>query len=308
MQKRHVYILMLLATVVWSGAFITGKISIREFSPISLTFLRFLFTLPVIFTILYLKHPEDWIPKRKEWLPLGILGLIGTFGYHVFFFTALRYTQAVNASLIGATNPMVTTFLAIVFLREKLTPMRALGILLSFTGVFFIVTNGDWQALRSLRFNFGDLIMFTAVWFWASYAVISRVFMQKYQLEPLKVTAYTFFTCTVVSFPLVLLEAPWQNWLSASGGAWLSILYMSLFASIIGYGIQLIGIQHIGAARAAIFINIVPAFVIIESIVFLGEIFSWFKAFSAGVIILGVYLASRSETEPSKHKANNIKQ
>ena len=304
MPKQRVYFLMLLATVVWSGAFITGKISVREFPTFSLTFLRFLFTLPVLFTILYLKQPKDWLPKRQEWVPLIILGLIGTFGYHVFFFTALRYTAAINASLIGATNPMVTTFLTIIFVRERLTTLRALGIFLSFAGVFLITTNADWQVLKNLSFNHGDLIMFTGVWFWAGYAVLSRVFMQKYQLKPLKITAYAFFTGTVVSIPFVLWESPWELWASASGAAWLAILYMALFASVIGYGLQLVGIQHIGAARSAIFINIVPIFVIVESIVFLKESFSWFKALSASVIILGVYLASRPEPAPKGERAS----
>lgn len=60
-------------------------------------------------------------------MPLIILGVIGTFFYHVLFFSALQYTTAINSSLIGATNPVLTTLIAALFFNEKLTQRRILG-------------------------------------------------------------------------------------------------------------------------------------------------------------------------------------
>lgn len=294
MSKNRIYILMVLAALFWSGAFITGKIAVQEFSALSLTFFRFLFSLPFIFLILRIREPKNWRPQKTQWLPLITLGILGTFLYHALFFSSLKYTTAINSSLIGATNPMVTTFLAILFFSEKVTPLRIVGILLSFTGVFLIVTNGDLQVLTTLSFNYGDILMFIAVWCWATYAVLSRRFMQKYQLSPLMTTAYTFLVCTIVALPLFLWEKPF-NLINISLTGWLSILYMAIFASVLGYMFQLLAIQYIGAAKASIFINLVPIFTITQSLLFLHEPFSIFKFISAGIIILGVYLASRPD-------------
>jgi drug/metabolite transporter (DMT)-like permease len=296
MSKNRVYILMVLAAIFWSGAFITGKIAVREFSALSLTFFRFLFALPLIFLILRIREPEKWKPQKTQWVPLITLGIIGTFLYHALFFSSLKYTTAINSSLIGAMNPMVTTFLAILFFREKVTPLRILGILLSFIGVFLIVTNGDLQILTTLRFNYGDILMFIAVWCWATYAVISRRYMQKYQLTPLMTTAYTFLVCTIVALPLFLWEKPF-NIINISLAGWLSILYMAIFASVLGYMFQLLAIQYIGAAKASIFINLVPIFTITQSLLILHEPFSVFKFISGGIILIGVYLASRPDKE-----------
>lgn len=295
MSKSRIYLIMVLAAVFWSGAFITGKIATPQFSPIALTFFRFLFALPFIFIILYRYQPRNWLPQKRQWVPLIFLGILGTFFYHAFFFSALKYTTAINSSLIGATNPMVTAFLAILFFHERVTPLRAIGILLSFSGVFLIVTNGNWRVLMDLRFNHGDLLMFVAVWCWASYAVLSRRFMQTYQISPLLLTAYTFLVCTVISFMFLLRENPLHYLAQAQLSGWMSILYMSIFASVLGYLFQLIAIQEIGAAKAAIFINLVPIFTIIQSVLILGESFSWLKLLSGGIIIIGVYLASRPE-------------
>lgn len=76
MSKKSVYISMIIATVFWAGAFIAGKMAAHSFSPFTLTFLRFLFTLPIIFLLLWLKEPAKLIPAKSQIFPLIILGVI----------------------------------------------------------------------------------------------------------------------------------------------------------------------------------------------------------------------------------------
>jgi drug/metabolite transporter (DMT)-like permease len=151
--------------------------------------------------------------------------------------------------------------------------------------------------VSNFRFNIGDILMFAAVWSWAAYSVISRKVMQNYQISPLILTAYTFLVCTIVSIPFVLWEKPMTYLPHASWGGWLSILYMTIFASVLGYLFQLIAIQKIGAPKAAIFVNLVPVFTIVQSVLILGEPFNTFKLLSAGIIITGVYLTTRPQPQ-----------
>ncbi len=294
MSENKVCLLMVFTALFWSGAFITGKIAVLQFPPFALTFFRFLLALPFIFFLLYSREREKWLPKRNQWLPLTILGIIGTFFYHVLFFSALRYTTAINSSLIGATNPVLTTLMAVLFFKEHMTPKRLIGIIFSFSGVFLIVTNADWLLISTFNFNLGDMLMFSAVFSWALYALLSRSYMQKYCLSPLMVTAYTFLVCVVISIPFVIAENPSSYLSKTSVAGWLSIAYMSIFASVLGYLIQLFAIEKIGASRAAVFVNLVPIFTIVQSVFILGESFTLFKCIGALGIVTGVYLATRS--------------
>jgi drug/metabolite transporter (DMT)-like permease len=300
MSENRVSILMVFTAIFWSGAFITGKIAVLEFPPFALTFFRFLLALPFIFALLYSKEKEKWLPKGRQWVPLVILGIIGTFFYHVLFFSALRYTTAINSSLIGATNPVLTTLMAALFFNEKLKQKRIIGIIFSFIGVFLIVTNADWQLISTFSFNSGDVLMFGAVFSWALYALLGRGYMRQYSLSPLMVTSYTFFICVIVSVPFVLWENPASYLSKTSVSGWASIFYMSIFASVLGYLIQMFAIERIGASRAAVFVNLVPIFTIIQSILILGESFSLFKCIGALSIITGVYLATRTDVEKER--------
>lgn len=290
------YILMIITALFWSGAFITGKWAILEFSPGMLTFVRFLIALPFIFVILWLREPNTMVPSIKQIKPLIILGIVGTFNYHILFFYSIKYTTAINASLIGAAQPTITALLAIVLLGERLRSIQWLGIFLAFMGILLVVTNGHLETLIQLQFNMGDMFMLMAISSMAVYSILGRIFMKKYSMSPLFTTAYVFLVCVIVSSPFFVAGAVSGDLMSVTLKGVLSALYMAVFSSVLGYWFHLVAVQNIGPSKAAVFINLVPAFTIIMAVAFLGESFSLFKLILAGIIILGVYLAMQSKT------------
>lgn len=301
MTNRKVYISMVITALFWSGAFIAGKMAVNVFGPLTLTFLRFLLALPFIFLLLWFKEPRAFVPGKEQVKPLVILGLIGTLGYHFFFFLALHHTSAINSSIIGATNPVVTTVLAVLFFNERVSTIRSIGVGISLFGVFSVITGLDLEMLSNLNFNIGDIYMALGVLCFSSYALLSRKYMKKYRLSPLTTTAYTFLVCTVISLVLSLvLEQPVDAFGSAGPKVWLEILYMAVLASVVGYYLQLNAIKTIGAPRTAMFINLVPVFTIFLASVILGESITIFKLVCALTIIAGVYLALKPEKDSDK--------
>ena len=284
-----IYFLMVIAALVWSGAFIAGKFAVPYVPAFTLTFLRFLIASIVLYPVMKLynrSHPEDNFRLTKKYIPLFLFnGIVGMAGYHVLFFTALKYTTAINSSIIGAMNPIVTTIIAAIFIRQKTPPMQTAGILLSFIGVVLTITGGNLSILASFDFNRGDMFMAAAVICWASYAVMSRV--KGADVPPLALTFYSFVFCTIALVPFVIWEHPWAlEKIPAS--AILSIVFMAVFSSVIGYMLQQIAIKKIGASKSSIFVNLVPVFSIILSVTILGEELMPVKIFTSLLIIAGV--------------------
>ena len=284
-----IYFLMVIAALVWSGAFIAGKFAVPYVPAFTLTFLRFLIASIVLYPVMKLynrSQPEDNFRLTKKYIPLFLFnGIVGMAGYHVLFFTALKYTTATNSSIIGAMNPIVTTIIAAIFIRQKTPPMQIAGILLSFIGVVLTITGGNFSTLASFDFNRGDMFMAAAVICWASYAVMSRI--KGADVPPLALTFYSFVFCTIALVPFVIWEHPWAlEKIPAS--AILSIVFMAVFSSVIGYMLQQIAIKKIGASKSSIFVNLVPVFSIILSVTILGEELMPVKIFTSLLIIAGV--------------------
>jgi len=283
---------MVLSTFFWAGAFIAGKLSVPFIPTFTLTFLRFFIATTILYFVVKAKDKSNYKLTKKD-IPIFLFtGIVGMFGYHVFFFTALKYTTAINSSLIGATNPIITTILCIIFLRDKITFRRTIGIILSFLGVFLTITNANLSTIHNLSLNKGDLLMVIAVCMWSAYSVFSKKVIHKF--SPLILTFYSFLFCTVFLIPFVIYERPWLFINQVPYYSFLAVVYMSIFASVIGYLVQQMSIKQIGPSKTSIFINLVPIFSIILSLTILKETISAVKILTALLIIMGVYICQKN--------------
>lgn len=298
MKNKTVYGLMVLTALFWSGAFIAGKFSVPYIPVCSLTFLRFFFAV-IIMTLLYKSghfgNDENGrtYHLEKKHIPFFLFtGIVGMIGYHVLFFTSLKYTTAINSSMINAMNPIMTTIFAGVILHTKFPKMQIFGIVLSFAGVILTITGADMDVLRSLAFNKGDFIMVGAMLCWAIYGVFSK--LKGKDIPAFWLTYYSFVSCMIFVIPLMLVEKPWIYINQIPLSAWIAVLYMSVFASVIGYLMQQVAIKEIGPSRTSIFINLVPVFSMILAVTILGEELKPVKLLTAGLIVAGVCICQIS--------------
>lgn len=285
--------LMIIATLFFSGAFIAGKFSVAEFPVYSLTFFRFLIAAVVLFFILRIKG-VDLTLERKDIPRVVLLSLLGMVGYHVFFFTALKHTSSVNTSLIAAMNPIVTTIMASIFLKEKFPKKAIGGILISFTGVALIVTNGSLEVIKNMNFNVGDIYMFMAILSFSIYFIVLKGIVGR--VDPMKLTFYVFFFCVVMLVPMVIYENPVEYLPKTTSKGWGSLIYMSIFASVVAYLIQQISVKRIGPAKTSLYVNLVPLFSMIMAYFILGEVITLPKIFAGAMIISGVLITLKSKS------------
>ena len=290
-NNKKLFLLMLPTSIFWSGAFIAGKIAVTEFTPFTLTFFRFFFALIIIFPLMLMKEKSNWKLNKKDIPIIFFMGFIGIFAYHVLFFISLKYTTAINASLIGATNPMVTSIFASIILGESLGLKRIGAILLAFSGVLLTISKGSFDIFRTLSFNFGDILMFTAVFCFAVYSVLSKKIMYKH--SPIKILCYSFLFGLIILIPFIIIENPLTYISSVTFKGWFSVLYMAIFASAVGYLLQQISIKSYGASKTMLFVNLVPIFSILLSAIILNEKASFINLISGGIIICGVVINSR---------------
>jgi len=283
--------LMTLTTAFWGGSFVAGKIALREFPPMTLTFIRFLVATAIILPYSW-ANEETKTPRREDIPILFGLGFLGVSGYFTFQFTSLLYTSAGNSATINALIPLTSSVLATFMTEERLTPRKLGWIFLAFSGVLLTATGGNVQVLRTLSFNRGDLVMILAMLSFSIYGIYSRRLTMRY--SPLFVTAYIFLFGLIQITPLMLMEGVIGEVLSYSREAWMAVAFMSVFASVLGYMFQQMAIQKLGINRTMLFFNLVPLFAILFSYLVLGDPVTSVTLASAGLIITAVVMNSRT--------------
>ena len=197
------YAWLTFCVMVWGSNFVFGKMLVQDFSPALLTMLRLLFI--VLFLIglsSYKKHFKR--VNKSDLLVVFFLGLIGVFINQWSFFVGLQTADPTTSALILATTPILTSVLAAIFLKEKLTIRMLMGSIVAIVGIYFVVTKGD---LSSLHIDKGLLwIVITMITF-AIMIIMTRLLSNR--IDPLTITLYSNVVGLMVSIPFAfLLDTP----------------------------------------------------------------------------------------------------
>ena len=291
MKNATTYILLILACIFWGVGFPIAKVGVEYIHPFSFAFIRF-FLVSILFVLFFRLSPFNLALKLKEnFTILFFMALTGILLYGIFFLFALKFTKASDVSLISGANPIITSIIAYLFLKEKTGLLGVLGILLSFVGVSFIVSGGSLNTIVKMDFNTGDLLMLTATTMWAIYSVLTKRALLR--IDIFEAVCLTSFIGSLMFLPLALIFGHLQSLINYPLVGWLSVLYMVFFSTIFAFSAWYKGIEQIGASRSSVFVNLVPVFGVLTSIVLLGETLKLYEIVGGAFVILGVILTNR---------------
>lgn len=223
------------------------------------------------------------------------MALTGLAMFNSLTYLAMQFTSSINAALMNSFTPVLVALMSLIFLKEGLHLRQWGGILLSLTGVLWIISRGDWGDLVSLQFNRGDLSMGMAIIGWALYSLI----MKKYGSElPQK----SSFLASIGVAALTLSPFATYETLTLSSWYlppvhWLSVLYVSIFPSVVSFICWNKALLAIGPAKASTFLHLIVLFASIFGVIFLGEMIMVSQVMGGILIISGVYLVTKPQNK-----------
>jgi drug/metabolite transporter (DMT)-like permease len=187
--------------------------------------------------------------RSKVPLQVWVIGIAGLFGYHFFYFTALRNAPAVEASLIAYLWPLLIVLGSALMPGERLAWNHVVGALLGLAGTVLIVTKAGGLAFDA-RYAFGYAMAGVCAVLWSSYSLLSR----RYPSVPTSVV--TWFCAATAVLSLVCHFMLEVTVLPDGAGQWLAVLGLGLMpvgAAFYAWdiGVKRGNIQVLGAASYA---------------------------------------------------------
>ncbi|MFT2110231.1 DMT family transporter [Marinomonas sp. 2405UD68-3] len=293
------FIYLLLPVLFWSGNYVLGRVTLDTgLDPFFLSFARWtlacLLTLPFAYKTL--------IAERKtivnNWKMLAFFAWFGVCNYNLFLYIGLTTTSVTNAVLLNSVMPVIILIAARILLGQKTTWIQNTGIIISTLGVTNIVSKGTLDTLLHLTFSTGDLWIIAAAVCWAIYSVL--IAKKPKDLSMLGFFSSTALIGTFIQIPIVLLFGN-QNISNVTSLDWITIGYISIFASIGAFLCWNTGIQKLGAATAGHFIHLMPVFSILLSYIFLKENLYDYHIIGIVLIFGGIFIATiLNKIKPSK--------
>jgi drug/metabolite transporter (DMT)-like permease len=292
-KKWLIYGMLFIATATWGSAFIAGKIAVQSFEPATVAFLRFLGAAFLLFPIMWMKEINRKKPTLKDYGLFAVLGLTGIALYNICFFIATKHAPVIKSSLFIASNPVLIALLSGLFLKEKITKNHIIGMVIALTGAALIITDGHLLSLFQLGFETIDLVLLGAVVSWALYSVVGKVVLRKY--SAVESTTYAVAFGTLFLAPFAFAETSWQDITQATFSTWLAIAHLSIFVTVVSFIMYYYGIKEVGAAKASIFINVMPVSAVLMATIYLGETFTWTHGIGAAFVLTGVFIGTNTK-------------
>ena len=299
------YILLILAMVFWGGSWVSVKIVVSNAPPLTVGFFRFLIA-SIIFIPILLTTNREKIQSytRRDPGLFFVLGFVVVWGYGIFFLVGMQFTTSAQGSIIAGVNPITVSLLAFLFLNERLAPKwRYLGFLFSFLGIFFVVGVQSFLEFR-LDYLIGNLILLIGMLTWGLYTVLGKKVMTRY--SSLEITAMGIFFGTMLFFGAALTEQFWILPIMVDPAFWLNILYLGIFVTVLGFLFYFIGIENLGASRAAVFISLVPVFGTLFSILILSEPLYWTFLVGLFLVVIGILVINFPRKEEITDTATHV--
>ncbi|WP_068320963.1 DMT family transporter [Polynucleobacter yangtzensis] len=287
---------LLLATALWAGNAIAGRVLVGSISPITLSAVRWglaaLLLLPLGWRV-FIPGSALWQNKKRFLL----LGLFGVGSYNVLLYLALQTSTAINVTLIGASMPIWMLFIGAVFYQVKPSILQMIGAVVSLLGVGIVLTRGDLAALLSMEMVIGDLLIMLATILWAFYSwMLSRPGSSSERQWPwaeflmAQVTVGLLWTGFFDGFEIATGHAYLDlNWWTAS-----LILFVAIGPSLIAYRCWGLGVNGAGPTVAAFFANFIPLFTALLSAAMLGEPPQLFHGLAFALIVAGIAISSKT--------------
>lgn len=283
-QKRAWGVIFVnLATMCWATNAVLGRWLRDDIGPLMLTALRFTVASAFFGMLLRSRPARERHYGKDRWWILG-MGLAGVVGFSPLLYMGLRYSTAVNCSLIQGFAPLITALIAGLIIHEPVTRRQLVGAVLGLIGVAGLLSRGSLTFLLGLQFNAGDLILVASAVVWAFYSVFGRRVMRN--RSPVAATALSNF----LGLPLIAAAALFELQhisLNLRIETIAAIIHICIVPTIIGYWSWNRAVGILGAGGAMVFYNTLPLYGVILGAVVLNESVGVIHLIFGGLILGG---------------------
>ncbi|QTN37967.1 EamA family transporter [Cryomorphaceae bacterium] len=253
-----------------------------------------------LFWLVSALFPRERI-ARKDYPRLILCGVFGVAANQMLFFEGLNLTTPINAAIIMTSNPVLVLIMSALLIRERITWVKILGILLGATGAIMLIAGDGAIDLLDNDKHFGNFLVFLNATSYALYLVVVKPLMNTY--SPITVIKWVF------TFGL-LMVAPF-GWNQLSGVEWGTmppeiygaVAFVVLGTTFLAYLLNTYALKTVNPSVVSIYIYLQPALAAIFALAVGSDRLTPIMLASAAMIFTGVYLVSRRPNRASRREA-----
>lgn len=253
----------------------------------------------IVFWIISLFWKQEKTTRREK-IILFLLGAVGLYGFMLFYLIGVSKTTPVSSSLFSSLQPIWVFILSVLFLKERITAMKIIGIVIGLGGALLCIMTQKSDDLASDPFTGNMLCMFSSIAY-AGYLIISNIALGK--VSSLNMLRYSFLGAACSSL-IVMAFTGFDSHLFShfEWTPFLILLFVLIFPTTISYLLIPIGLKYLSTTLVALYGYLILIVATIASLAIGQDRFSWYQMFAILLICSSVYFVEIAE---SKDKSNH---
>ncbi len=286
-----VHLALLLVSLIYGATFTVAKIAMPQYiQPFGFILLR-VSVAALCILIFHAIQVKDKKVEKQDILPLFVSAIFGVAANMLLFFKGLSITTPINGAVLMLNTPIFVILFAALWLKEKLTIYKILGMLMAAFGAILL--------MGGMRFNFGmrtvlgDVFVMLNAIIYAFYLVYAKYLMKKY--HPLTVTKYAFVFGFFMVLPFGYSELKAVDFAQMPSTIWFILLFVTVGSTFITYVLNAYALRHASSGLVGSYIYLQPVMAVLIAIFTGHDVLSIEKLLSMFVIFTGLFIAARNK-------------
>ncbi|MFD2586610.1 DMT family transporter [Croceitalea marina] len=240
--------------------------------------------------------PKEKI-DRKDWGSVLLAALLGMVVNMLAYFKGLELSTPINSSVLMTVSPIVVIVLSALYLKERVTLNKGLGIALGFIGALALVLFGAELRQDAPNIPFGNVLFIVNATAYGGYLIVAKTLLAKY--HPFTLMRWLFLIAVVINLPIGLPQVLEIKWSTMPLWAYGTIAFVIICTTFMTYLFNIFAMTQLKASTIGAFIYLQPLFGILFALLTGKDSLTAVKIGAAALVLLGVYLASKkSKSNP----------
>lgn len=270
--------------------------------PLALSFFRMAGGM-VLFWILSLFVKREAVPM-KDVVLLFFAGCFALVFNQTSFIYGLSMTTPIDASIITTLLPIVSMFLAAIFLKEPITWKKVIGVMIGLSGALLLIL-GHAQSEAGDRNLLGNLFVFVSVCSFGLYLTLFKGLIMRY--SPVTLMKWMFLFAAIISLPVSYSSITTIDYGSLSFDNWWRILFVVVMATFVTYLLIPIGQKVLRPTTVSMYNYLQPVIASFVGVILGQAAFGYENVLSGVLVFVGVYIVttskSRAQMEAERNRA-----
>jgi len=248
----------------------------------------------ILFWLGSLIVPQQHVERRD------LLKIVGAsfFGFVMAqggYIVGLSLTSPINATIELTTMPIFTLILSSIILHERITPRRALGIIMGFTGAVLLITRTTSGSSGHPTDFRGDILILISQVGYAFYLTYFSGVIRKY--DAFTFNKWTFTFASIMILPFVASHIAQIDWPAMSARTATEIIYIVAAATFFTFLLVVWAQRRLLPTTVSAYNYVQPFVAVVASVAMGLAVFQWMHAIAAALIFTGVWLVTRSHAK-----------